>query len=149
MAGSFIPPCQEELPDQAEDQNAGDKRRKVGIFRMQDLLDGFPSECDPYIEDDRCHHGRIDILQTPVSERMLCVGWFCGIVEGHHEQEHRAHISDVIEAIPHDREETALPADEYLHTAKDKVHGQTDQPDKDRLLCTRCLAISRKDLHRS
>ena len=49
FAGSFIPPCQEELPDEAEDQNAGDKRREMGIFRMQDLLDGFFSKSNTNI----------------------------------------------------------------------------------------------------
>ena len=94
---------------------------------MQNLLHRLHAQGDAHIENHRCHDRGIDVFQPSMAEGMLLIRRLRGVIKSHHQKHHRAHVGDVIEAIAHDREESALPAGEKLHRPEDEIHQKTDE----------------------
>ena len=90
-------------------------------LRVQDLPEGILQGAETDIEhQDRDDEG-CDILDAPVSERVVLIGLFSGHLRADHRDHGAAGVRQVVEAIGHDRHGVDDDADGNFEYKKEQV----------------------------
>ena len=88
---------------------------------VQNLPEGILQRAEADVQDqDRYDEGR-DILDAPVSERMVLIGLFPGHLRADHRDHGAAGVRQVVEAIGHDRHGVDDDADGNFEYKKEQV----------------------------